>query len=573
MTTLERLGNDVEGYSVVSRYKCAACGHVTEALEHEDFNNRCEECGADGLTVAGWSEVVRINLLPVRPDMFDEAGLARALRGYLGIESGLPRYTARDSGLRILVTPGLESIRPFIVASVMRGLALDDETVKMLMKMQENLHWALGRDRRRASIGMYDLDTLKPDLEYRPVEPAGVRFTPLLGMPGDRTAKTTPGEILAGHPKGVAYRHLLQPFSRYPLLCDSAGTVLSMPPIINSEETRVTERTTNLLVDVTGPDRSVIAVTLCVIAAALADLGAKLETVAVVYPDGSVEKAPDMTPRERTLDPTEAARVLGIDISAAEVAGLLTRMRYDARPSPTGVTVLAPAYRSDIMHDYDLIEDVAISYGYHRITPRLVPSLTIGTAQPVEERSQVCRRALTGLGFMETMTLVLTSRDAHIVKMRVPDDGSYAQLDNPASVEQTITRRDLRSGILETFRVNSAAELPQHIFEVGDVFEPDESAETGVRMTRCCGIGMAGPKAGFADMKAVVEAVCRELAIGFTVEPLDHPTFIPGRCARLRDEQSRDVGVVGEVHPEVLEALGLGHPVALAELALSGRSG
>ena len=173
VAAIEQLGNNVEGTASVTAFRCEKCGQTTEVLEQESFNGACEWCGSGALLETGSSEVIRISLLPVRPDMFDAAGLARALRGYLGIETGLPVYRVEPSGFKVTVQPGLESIRPYLVACVVRGLAMDDENVKTVMKMQENLHWALGRNRRRASIGVYDLDTVEPDFGYSAVAPEG----------------------------------------------------------------------------------------------------------------------------------------------------------------------------------------------------------------------------------------------------------------------------------------------------------------------------------------------------------------------------------------------------------------
>uniref|UniRef100_A0A7C4CCL9 phenylalanine--tRNA ligase n=1 Tax=candidate division WOR-3 bacterium TaxID=2052148 RepID=A0A7C4CCL9_UNCW3 len=561
-TALERLGSDVEGYAVMARYRCAACGQLTEALEHEDFNNRCDYCGSDKLSAAGWSEVVRINLLPVRPDTFDAAGLARALAGILGIRTGLPEFEFGASGIVCRVAPGLEAVRPFIACCCARGLKLDEELLRMLMRLQENLHWAPGRDRRRASIGVYNLDAVRPDFSYRPVGPEEVRFVPLFGMP-EGMVEATPRDVLERHPKGASYRHLLAGFDRYPLLSDSAGAVLSLPPIINSEATKVTAATRNLFVDVTGPDEGTVGRTLAIIAAVLADLGARVETVAVEYPDGRRTTTPDMAPREATLRPDEACRVLGVTLSPEELAGCLARLRHGATISGGVLRVRSPAYRADLMHDYDLIEDAGIGYGYERVTPRLVPAMTVGRPQPIEETAEVYRRSLTGLGFLETMTLQLTNAEEHLTRLGYPDDLPCVRLENPVRVEGTILRRHLFSGLLSILRVNTTAEMPQHIFEIGDVFEPDGAVETGVRGLRRVGIAMAGPKAGFAEIKAVVEALGHELGIeaGFRAAAL--PFGIDGRCA-----EAGTWGVVGEVHPAVLERFGIAQPVAVAELAV-----
>jgi len=586
VAALEQLGNNVEGTASVTAFRCEKCGQLTEVLEQESFNGACEWCGSKTVVDVGSSEVIRISLLPVRPDMFDAAGLARALRGYLGIETGLPVYRMEPSGFKVNVRSGLESIRPFIVAGVVRGLSMDDETVKTVMKMQENLHWALGRNRRRASIGVYDLDTVEPDFEYVPVAPEGVKFIPLFGMP-EGMVEATPKEILEKHPKGVGYKHLLEKFDKYPLLCDANGKVLSMPPIINSEDTRVTPKTRNLFVDVTGPDKNAITKTLAVIATGLADLGAKVETVQVVYPDGAKETTPDLSAQIMTIDPKAAERLVGVEVT--DMAKVLERMRYGtewksadyadgarrgAAREGAGqlLRVRIPAYRADIMHEYDVFEDVAIGYGYHNIKPRLVPSMTVGSHQPIEELSTAVRRVMTGLQFLEIMTPALTSEKEHFELLGLPVREPHVRLENPISVEQTMAREQLITGLLSTLRVNTTREMPQQIFEAGDCFEPAAEMETGVRTRRKLGAAIAGPRAGFADAKQALDALARELGRELRFEPFECPTFIVGRCARVfvrAADRETMWGVLGEVHPAVLESFGITQPTALFEVDLS----
>jgi phenylalanyl-tRNA synthetase beta chain len=569
MSALEQLGNNVEGHASVTFYRCNRCGHITEVLEHEDFNNACASCGDKDVVSAGSSEVVRISLLPVRPDMFDAAGLARALRGYLGIETGLPVLRMEPSGFAVRVQPGLENIRPHIVACVVRGLVMDDETVKTIMKMQENLHWALGRDRRRASIGVYDLDTVEPDFEYGPVNPDGVKFVPLSGMP-DGMTPVTPKEILDRHPKGVGYKHLLEKVPAYPLLSDSNGRVLSMPPIINSEETRVTQKTRNLFIDVTGPDKNAITRTIAVIAFGLADLGAKIETVQVINAGGTKETTPDLGPQVVTIDPKAAEKLIGAAVP--DMPAVLGRMRYGVTAEAGLLKVEAPAYRADIMHEYDIFEDVAIGYGYLNIKPRLVPSMTVGSHQPVEELSTTARRVMTGLGFLETMTLALTSEREHyeLLGLAVPEH--RVRLENPISVEQTMAREQLFTGLLSTFRVNTTHEMPQSIFEAGDTYSLAGEMETGMRTTRRLAAGMTGPKVGFAEARQAADTLARELNLEAGFAAGEHPAFIPGRCARItvkRGSTELDWGLLGEIHPRVLERFGISQPTAVFEVSLS----
>ncbi|MGB9742920.1 MAG: phenylalanine--tRNA ligase subunit beta [bacterium] len=549
---------------VVSIATDLLCQLMGRRLEAEELGRILTELGCDVEGIDAQTAALKINLLPVRPDMFDVCGLARCLKGYLGIETGLPEYRFPDSGIRVEVKPGLEKVRQFIAAAVARGLRLDDQLVGVIMDLQENLHWGLGRDRRRASIGIYDLNTVEPDFTYGPVLPDGVRFVPLGGV-----EPQTPAEILQTHPKGQAYRHLLQNCSVYPLLADRRGEVLSMPPIINSEPTRVSEKTTDLFIDVTGPEPAAVAKTLAVIAAVFADLGARVERVTVIYPDNRREHTPDMTPAMMVLTGEETCQVIGISLTPEQIAGFLQRMRYGARVLPEGkIQVLVPAYRSDVMHTRDLIEDVAIGYGYHNLTPALIPTLTPSRPLPLEERCTLLRRAMTGLGFIEIMSLVLSSPEAQFERLNLKDDGQTVVLENPISIEQRILRRHLLTGIMDTFRLNSTQPLPQKLFEIGDVFRLNPAAETGAQTQRRLGFGIADAQAGFADVRSVIEALAREMDWPLKLTADDRMPFITGRSAAIIDEQGATAGWCGEVHPEVLERFGLTVPVVLAEIEI-----
>jgi phenylalanyl-tRNA synthetase beta chain len=230
------------------RFRCGRCDNILEITVTENPPVSCERCGTDfrqdasALNELGESDVVRMEQLAVRPDMFDPGGLARVLRHYLELQREPKHYAVSAPELRVVVDPTLshpESFRPSIACAVVRNVTLDDDVIKVVMKLQENLHWALGRDRKHASIGVYDLDTITgPELSYRSVDPEELSFTPLGYDRDDPKARCTPRRVLQEHPKGKQYARLLEGFARYPLLADAAGTVLSMPPIINSEQTR-----------------------------------------------------------------------------------------------------------------------------------------------------------------------------------------------------------------------------------------------------------------------------------------------------------------------------------------------
>ncbi|MFH2009522.1 MAG: phenylalanine--tRNA ligase subunit beta [bacterium] len=584
---LQHLGCDVEGYATLQRFKCRRCGNIMEITETQDPPVVCRRCGVDYGDLPqergdlGTSDVIRMELLAVRPDMFDPGGLARTLRGYLGQDRGLREYALGPPVARVEVDPEMfteHCPRPAIACAVVRGIRLDDDIIKEVMNLQENLHWALGRDRKHASIGVYDLDTLAwPEFRYRAVAPGELTFVPLGYDPAVAENHLTPGAILAQHPKGIEFARLLEGFDKFPLLTDGDGGVLSMPPIINSEHTRVTDTTTSFFIDVTGTNRRLVGRTLNVLTTSLVELcpDIEVEQVTIVYP-GEEVVTPDYSSQTVTLNVAATARLIGIDIDEGRLADLLFRMGHDVRPSVGGsLWVDVPAYRNDILHPRDLMEDAAIAYGYHNIRPVLVPTMTVGGERAVEAVSRVARDTLCGLGFMEVMTLQLTSEEKAYDALRIERREDHAAVSHPISNEQTMLRPSLAPGLLDTLTVNAHREYPQQIFEVGEVTELTDT-DTGAGERRRAAGAVIGEKMGVTEVRAAAESVLREFGWSIRTDGADLPTFLPGRGGRIvavRDGEERVVGELGELHPEVLEAFKLRHPAALFEIDLTTLTG
>ena len=298
-----------------------------------------------------------VEFFPDRPDLFSPEGVARAMRGYLGIETGLSVYPVKPSGISFTVDPALVNIRPVLGAAVIRGVSFDDESIQSIMSLQESLHWAVGRGRSKVAIGIHDLDTVKPPFRYI-ASPRSRKFIPL-----DYKESMTMDEILEKHPKGRDYAKIVKDFPLFPLIVDKDDHVLSFPPIINGERTRVTLDTKNILLDTTGTDKRAVGVAVNIICTAMAEAGATIESVEI----GGVQ-TPTLAPAERTVSVNECSRLLGIELTASSMAELLRKMRFGAEPAGADkLKVQVPCYRADIMHDWDLFEDVAIAYGYNNL--------------------------------------------------------------------------------------------------------------------------------------------------------------------------------------------------------------
>ena len=577
---LLHLGCDVEGFATLRRFKCGRCGQIMEITETQNPPVECTGCGCDyreneeALAALGESDVIRMELLAVRPDIFDPGGLARALRAYLGEETGLREYALEEPKLEVKVDPitqGPKCPRPAIACAVIRDVKLDDDLIKAIMKLQENLHWALGRDRKHASIGVYDLDTVQGNLHYRGVGPTEVRFVPLGFSEDDPDAAMTPAEVLEKHPKGVGFARLLEGFERYPLLQDEKGGVLSLPPIINSEATRVRDETSAFFIDVTGTTFDLVNKTLSILVTSLKELQKDLvvEKVDVRYPDRQVT-TPDMTPEEVVLHAHETAKLIGVALDKGQVGELLEKMAHGVllgEEDTPELTVQVPSYRTDILHPRDLMEDVAIAYGYHNIQPTLVPSMTIGQAHPVEELADLTRNSLVGLGFWEVMTLALTSAERSFEDMRLEEDPNSVFLAHPISKDQTQLRVSLLPGLLETLAANTHRELPQKLFEVGPVTFLDPEAETGAAERLFLASVWIDAHAGAAEARASCEAVLRELGVEAQIRNGERGCYLEGRCGEIVVD-GRVCGYLGEIHPFVLNRFNIGHPVAAFELDL-----
>jgi len=500
-----------------------------------------------------------------RPDLWSVEGIARELRGALGIELGLRPYEVKgSSGVEVIVDPRLESIRPFIGCSVVRSVHIDDETIRELMHLQDKLDETYGRKRRRTSIGFYRFELIHPPLHYRASTPKEYRFVPL-----ESTEAMTLEEILERHPKGIEYGSIVRGFSLWPMLVDDRNEALSFPPIINSNTLgRITEGDQDILVEVTGTRYQTVLNTLTIVTLGLADRGREILTAMIRYPYGRVKE--DVTPRLETkrmaLDPRDIDQLLGLKLEPLRIVELLRRARYDARVEDGVIEVAVPCYRMDIMNPVDVIEDVAIAYGFNNIQPVWPQIATTGALSRREESSDLVREVMIGLGFQEVLTFSLTDRESQEKKMGI-EHLRLVDVANPSSLHYTSLRGWLLPSLMAFLANNTHALYPQRVFEVGDCAVFDPQTPTGVRDVRKLAAVIAHSTANFSELKAVVEGFFGSLGLKPELEESEHPSFIAGRVGDL-SLKGRRVGVAGEVAPRVLEASGVANPVVGFEVDL-----
>jgi phenylalanyl-tRNA synthetase beta chain len=434
------------------------------------------------------------------------------------------------------------------------------------MHLQDKLDQTYGRCRQKTSIGIYDFNLISPPLNYAVAKPDEISFVPL-GF----EEKMSLAEILVRHPKGVEYGHIVNGHKVYPILLDAERKVLSFPPVINSNDLgKVTDETENLLVEVTGTVHQTVLNTLNLVTLALIDRGGKPYAATVRYPDDEfygVKQVvtPDFGSKKVDLDVAYANKILGLKLSAERMAEcLLTAGLGVEKVGGDRVSVVVPCYRVDVMHAVDLVEDIAVAYGYNDIEPvwRDLPST--GGVRREQRLIDVSREFMVGLGFQEVLNYTLTNPESLFDKMN-REKMRIVEVANPKVVTMSCLRSWLLPSLMEFLGSNQSVEFPQKIFELGKVTLLDDTKETKTRDEEWIAAATTHPNASFTEIKSALDAFFMILGVDWQIKETVHPSFIEGRVGTATVD-GEAVGVLGEVNPQVLEAWKLENPVAAFEI-------
>ena len=478
---------------------------------------------------------LNVEVTPNRPDALCVEGVARVLRCY---KSGKPaEYKIGKSKIKLVVDESVRGVRPYIGGAAIRNVKMTDSLLRSMMQVQEKLHETLGRKRRKMAIGIYDLDTLSPPFKYFACGRSEISFVPL-----EKSTKMTPEEILAKHPKGIVYAHLVG--DKCPMIADSKGQVLSFPPIINSEETKVTPATKNLFLEATGLSRETVRQAVNILVSMLADRGGKIEEIMI---DGKPYAL--LEEKKWKLPVAESEKLLGVKLGRAKVAALLSRLGHRV----SGANVFVPGYRADVMHAVDLVEDVAIAYGYNNFEPRLPTAATVGREEP----ENPLHDALIGLGFDEVMSWTL-SNPAISEKAKLPQVQAI-EIENPLTGDFTIFRTAILPNLLTVLAESKNEKLPIKIYEIGSVGTPAISQRLSLASMHS--------KAAFSEIKGAVLALAESTGMKIEVKKEEYGPFVKGRCAAIYLD-GKKAGFMGEISPDVLVGFNLEQPVCAAEISL-----
>ncbi len=507
-----------------------------------------------------------------RPDLWSGAGLARQLRVYLGGKA--PKYPFLSTaaapcdteGRTLLVDKGLRDIRPYSVAFLASGKPIGEDLLKELIQSQEKLCWNYGRKRSSIAMGVMRGERVKFPVRFNAADPDKTSFVPL-----DFDHPLSLRQILAKHPKGVEFGPIIAGFPRFPHLVDAAGETLSMPPVINSAHLgSVQVGDSQLFVELSGTDLDSLLTACAIMACDLADSGYSLHPVKVVYPYDTPHGREIVTPfhfqKPVSLELADARRLLGRDIQAGEAEAALRRMGLEVQRRGERFTVTPPAYRNDFLHPVDLVEEVMIGCGMDSFEPVWPEDFTVGRLSPVGLFGRRVRDLLVGLGYQEMIYNYLGSRRELVEHMRL-EGSELVEIANPMSESYELVRNSALPGLLASEAASSNAAYPHRIFEIGKVAVVDEGENYGSRTFTSLALLYADREAGYNQVRSHLGGLAYYLSREIGVEETRDPRFVEGRGAALL-YRSRRIGLIGEVHPAVLEAWGIQMPCAALELDL-----
>jgi phenylalanyl-tRNA synthetase beta chain len=523
--------------------------------------------GLDIESVEGDS--VRVEYNPNRPDFSSEAGIARSLVGLFGIETGIPKYSFPEGPFVIEVDSGeIKNVRPHIRA-LSAQIKVSEELLKQLIAMQEDLHNGIGKKRAEVAIGFHNSSVIRPPVRYFATRDKSFSFQALGSI-----EKSTIEDILHNTEQGRSYSHILSQ-GIFPILADADGTVLSMPPIINGEITRVKEGVESLFVDVTSVSKENADTTIAIIASMLSDVGAQVQTVSIIDNTGQTIKSPEMNPKSMRFDLDLVNAILGMDLGFDEAKKALQRTRLDLWAFEEASI---PRYRNDILHAVDLAEEVALGYGIRNITPQRMPKSSLsGRLDPRLCMIDLAIEAIIGLGFTELMNYSLEGEFENSLGSDRSSNGSL-KVEQTRSKNYEYLRSELLPTLLTALSLTSHEEYPQRVFEIGRVFKRSQQSETGVAEEEHIAVVIADSEARYTSIRSVFEAFAK-LALRdsgrISFSPYRNPSsvFAPGRSASISfaiDSRGRSlqVGIMGEISPATLEKIGLKIPVSAFELNL-----
>ncbi|KAH9006970.1 phenylalanyl-tRNA synthetase subunit beta [Lactarius hatsudake] len=571
---------------------------LEQRFSTEEFDKLCFDFGIEldedqGLPAE--RPQLKIEIPANRYDLLCIEGIARALRVFLGKGKAPDYRLVHPTGGQSLIETA--QIRPYFACAVLRNVKFTQRSYDSFIDLQDKLHQNICRKRQFVAIGTHDLDTISAPFRYEARPPKDINFVPL-----NKTQVYTAEELMTVYESDRhlgKYLPIIRDSPVYPIIYDKVGHVLSMPPIINSERSKITLNTRNVFLDLTATDLTKLNIVTNIMVTMFSEYCEEpftIEPVKVIYPDGKVVISPDLSSRQTDAYASYVNSCTGLSLSAPHVKGLLERMSLKVELSPDSdadkLLVSVPPTRPDILHQCDVMEDAAIAYGFNNLPDKFPATSTVAQPLAVSKLCDIIRHEWAYAGWVEVLPLILCSHEENFAWLNTPDDDQTAvKIANPKTLEFQVVRTSLLPGLLKTIRENRSHALPLRIFETSDVVFKDTARERQARNVRHAGAVWCNKTAGFEIVHGLLDRAMAMLEVphipggtnrfvqfltrvekSFFLITRTDPTFFPGRAAtifyRAREGQDVEIGKLGILHPSVLEKFEIGYPCSALEFSL-----
>lgn len=503
------------------------------------------------------ADTIEIEYPANRPDLMSVVGMARAIR-YFMRRSRKFDYELGPQMKDFVINVGRDAarIRPFISSMTVSGLKMREEDLLEIINFTEKLSETYGRRREQIAIGLHDMKNLRPPFYYDAY--GDEEYIPI-----NKRSKMFYSDVLKSEEKGRAYAALASKGGRYMVLKDSVGA-MALIPVLNSERTKISASTKSMLIDITGITRYTVDKVADLVAANFIDMGCKVGGVVVNYQGGRYS-LPEMESETVSIPLEQANSEIGVDIGFNNIILLANKMGYEATLVGRKVRFRIPPYRLDVINDQDVVEDIAVAYGYDYIQPTEVPSVNEGALETAGRRQENASEIMVGLGYSEAMNSYLTNEKTNFKHMGIAKAEDCLVIANPKTESFTMMRTWLLPSLLGNIARSMHDSLPIKLFETDIVFGlknnlPDERRHLAA--VEC------DSHANFNQIKASFEGLAERLGIEYKIQKSEHKSFIDGRCASVIVNK-KNIGFMGEIHPEVLTSFGIEEPVIGFEIDLS----
>ncbi|KAM9038071.1 phenylalanine--tRNA ligase beta subunit [Sarcophilus harrisii] len=528
----------------------------------------------------GASDVIlyKIDVPANRYDLLCLEGLVRGLQVFKE-RIKAPRYKRikPNNGQiqRLIITEETAQVRPYAVAAVLRNIKFSKARYDSFIELQEKLHQNICRKRALVAIGTHDLDTISGPFTYTARPPSDIKFKAL-----NQTKEHTACELMDLYKTDNHLKHFLHIIENkplYPVIYDSNGVVLSMPPIINGDHSKITLKTRNVFIECTGTDLTKAKIVLDVIVTMFSEYCEKqftAEAAEVIYPDGKSYIYPELAYRKEMVKADLINKQIGISETPASLAKLLTRMYLKSEVIGDGnqIEIEIPPTRADIIHACDIVEDAAIAYGYNNIQMTMPKTYTIANQLPLNKLTELLRYDLAAAGFTEALTFALCSQEDIADKLGMDISATKAvHIANPKTAEFQVARTTLLPGLLKTIAANRKMPLPLRLFEISDIVLKDPSRDVGARNHRHLCAVYYNKNPGFEIIHGLLDRIMQLLNVpfgedkGYVIKAAEGSAFFPGRCAEVF-AKGQSVGKLGVLHPDVITKFELTMPCSVLEI-------